>query len=111
MFALQIAVHHVDHSLIVAHVPHNHRQGFQPCQLCRVLAAVPRNDLVTSFLPGPGNERSQHAELRHTLYRPLHGFVVQDLERMVFEGVQLSDGDLLDLLALGLSWDCFWFLL
>jgi len=30
---------------------------------------------------------------------------------MVFEGVQVRDGDLLDLLALGLSWDCFWFLL
>ena len=38
--------------------------------------------------------------LSHALHRPLHSFIVQDLERMVFEGVQLSDGDLLDLLAL-----------
>jgi len=30
---------------------------------------------------------------------------------MVFEGVQVRDGDLLDLLALGFGWDCFWFLL
>ena len=87
------------------------RQGFQPCQLCRVLAAVPRYDLVTSFRPGPGNERGQHPELSHTLHRPLHGLIVQHLEGMVFEGVQVRDGDLLDLLALGFGWDCFWFLL
>ena len=75
--------------------------SFQPGQLCRVLAAVPRNDLVTSFLPGPGNERGQYPELRHTLHRPLHGLIVQDLERMVFEGMQVRNGDLLDLLAVG----------
>ena len=97
---LQVAVHHVDHRLIVAHVPHNHRQGFQPCQLCRVLAAVPGYDLVTSFRSGPGNERSQHAELSHALHRPLHSLIVQHLERVVFEGMQVCDGDLLDLLAL-----------
>ena len=66
-----------------------------------MLAAVPGYDLVTSFLSGPGNERGQHPELSHTLHRPLHSLIVQDLERMVFEGMQVCDGDLLDLFGLG----------
>ena len=101
MLPLQIAVHHPYHRLVVAHVAHNHRQSGQPGQLRRVLPPVPRNDLVTSFRPGPGNKRSQHTKLRYALHCPLHGLVIQDLEGMVFEWVQFGDGDLLDLFGLG----------
>ena len=58
-----------------------------PASWGRVLAAVSRYDLVTSFRPGPGNEWGQHAELSHALHCPLHGFIVQHLEGVVFEGV------------------------
>ena len=100
VFALQIAVHHLDYGFLITHVPHNNRQSGQPGQFSRVLAAVPRYDLITSFLPGPGNERSQHAELSHTFHRPLHSLIVQHLEGVVFEGMQVSDGNLLDLFGL-----------
>ena len=101
MFALQIAVHHPYHRLVVAHVAHNHRQSGQPGQFSRVLPPVPRYDLVPSFRPGPSDEWGQHAKLCHALYRPLHGLIVQDLEWVVFERVQVGDGDLLDLFVLG----------
>ena len=40
VLALQIAVHHLNHRLVIVHIADNYRQGFQPGQLCRVLPPV-----------------------------------------------------------------------
>lgn len=65
-----------------------------------MLPPVARNDLITSFLSRPGNEWGQHAELSHTFHRPLHGLIGQHLEGVFFEGMQVRNGNLLNLFGL-----------
>ena len=98
---MEIAVHHQYHSSIVRHLPHNDRQGIQSGKFSRILTAVPGDDLVAVTVRArAGNQRSQHTVLCDALHRPGHSFIVQHLERMLLEGKQLSDGNLLHLFPL-----------
>ena len=65
-----------------------------------MLTAVPGDDLIAALWSRAGNQRRQHAVLLHAFHRALHGFIVQDLKGMVFEGEQLPNGNLLHLLSL-----------
>ena len=101
MFTLEIGIHHQYHSSIVRHLPHNDRQRFQPGKFSRILTAVPGDDLVAVTVRArAGDQRSQHAVLCDALHRPGHGFIVQHLERVVGEGVQRINGNLLHLFPL-----------
>ena len=101
MFTLQIGIHHQYHSSIVRHLPHNNRQGIQPGKFRYILTAVPGDDLIAVTVRAwAGNQRSQYAVLCDTLHRPGHGFIVQHFERVVGEGVQRINGNLLYLLPL-----------
>ena len=97
---MQIGIHHQYHSSIVRHLPHNNRQGFQPGKFRRILTAVPGDDLIATFRARAGNQGSQHTVLCDALHRPGHGFIVQHLERVVGEGVQRINGNLLYLFPL-----------
>jgi len=101
VFTLKVAVHHQYHSSIVRHLPHNNRQRVQPGKFSRILTAVPGDDLVAvTIRAGTGNQRSQHTVLSDALHRPGHGFIVQHFERVVGEGMQRINGNLLYLLSL-----------
>ena len=101
MFTLQIGIHHQYHSGIVRHLPHNDRQRVQPGKFSRILTAVPGDDLVAVTLRArAGDQGSQYTVLCDALHRPGHGFIVQHLERVVGEGVQRINGNLLHLFPL-----------
>ena len=101
MFTLKIAVYHEQNGGIVIHITDDNRQGVQPGKFRRILTAVPGDDLVAVTIRAwAGNQRSQHTVLCDTLHRPGHGFIVQYLERVVDEGVQRINGNLLYLLPL-----------
>ena len=100
VFTLQIGIHHQYHSSIVRHLPHDNRQGIQPGKFSRILAAMPGDDLVAALRARAGNQRSQHTVLCDAIHRPGHGFIVQHFERVVGEGVQRINGNLLHLFPL-----------
>ena len=101
MFTLKIAVHHQYHSSIVRHLPHNDRQRFQPGKFRRILAAVPGDDLIAVTLRArTGDQGSQYTVLCNAFHRPGHSFIVQHFERVVGEGVQRINGNLLYLFPL-----------
>jgi len=101
VFTLQIGIHHQYHSSIVRHLPHNDRQRVQPGKFSRILTAVPGDNLIAVTVRArAGNQRSQHAVLCDTFHRPGHGFIVQHLERVVGEGMQIINWNLLYLLPL-----------
>jgi len=95
---LEIAVYHEQNGGIIIHLTDDNGQDIQPGKLCSVLTAVPGDDLVATFRAC--NQRRKHAVLFYAFHRALHGLIVQDLKGMVFEGEQLSDGNLLHLLPL-----------
>jgi len=101
VLTLKVGIHHQYHRSIVRHLPHNNRQGVQPGKFSRILTAVPGDDLIAvTVRAGTGNQRSQHTVLSDALHRPGHGFIVQHLERVVGEGVQCINGNLLYLFPL-----------
>ena len=97
---MEIAVHHEQNCGIIIHLTDDNRQSIQPGKLCSVLAAVPGDDLVATFRARTGNQRRKHTVLFHTFHRALHGFIIQNLKGMVFEGKQFPNGNLLHLLSL-----------
>ena len=99
-FALKIAVYHEQNSGIIIHIADNDRQGVQSGKLCSVLTAMPGDNLVATFRAWACNQRRKHTVLLHAFHRALHGFIVQDLKGVVFEGKQLPDGNLLHLFPL-----------
>lgn len=100
MLTLQIAIYHEDYGSIIVHLAHNDRQGFQSGQLRSVLTAVPGDNFIAALRSGAGNQRRKHTVLLDTFHGIAHRIIVQNLEGMVLEWKQLSNRNLLHLLAL-----------
>lgn len=78
-------VHHRNNGGIIVHLANQHRHGFQSQKLGSMKTPMSGNDFITAFRSGTGDCRGQNSELRDTLYRALHGFIIQHTERMIFE--------------------------
>lgn len=89
IFPLQVAVHHINNSGIIVHISDDHRHGIQPCQLTGVFAPVPRYQLISAALMGPGNGRDQDAVLPDAFYGLFHRIIVPDGKGVVREWAQL----------------------
>ena len=85
---------------IIIHLTNDNRQRIQPSKLCRVLAAMTRNNLISALWTGTNNQRICNTKQLYTFYRLGHGFIVQHLEGVVGEGVQIINRNLPYLLLL-----------
>ena len=84
---MKIAIHHKQNCGIIIHLTDDDRQVFQPRKLGCVLTAMPGDDLVAVTVRAWAcNQRRKHTVLLHAFHRALHGFIVQDLKGVVFEG-------------------------
>ena len=100
LFALKIGINHEQNSGIVRHITDDNRQGFQSSKLCSVLAAMAGNDFVATIRARTSNQRICDTQLLYAFYCALHSFIIKHLKGMVFERIQLINGNLLYLFEL-----------
>ena len=96
---MEIAVHHDDNGLIIIEVTHNHRDFVEASQLTGAFAPMPGYNLIAVFRR-PGDDGHQHAIRLYAFHGFHHAVIVQHAKRMVFEGVQFSQGNPLNVLLL-----------
>ena len=97
---LLVAVHHDDGGRVVVQLPHHRGQGLQPRQLTGRLAAVAAEQLIAALRPGPGDGGRHHAVVQDAASHLPQLVVHLHAEGVVFEGVQLAQRDVDDLLPL-----------
>ena len=100
MLALEIGVHHGDHSLVVRHLPDDHRHVLQPQSLAGGKSPVAGYQLVAAALQRPGQTWGEDAHLADALHDPLHLLVVLYLEGVILEGAKLGQRNPLHLFEL-----------
>ena len=100
MLALEIGVHHGDHSLVVRHLPDDHRHVLQPQSLAGGKTPVAGHQLIAAILHRPGQTGGEDAHLADALHDPLHLLVVLYLEGVILEGAKLGQRNPLHLFEL-----------
>ena len=96
VFALQVGIHHQDNGSIIVKLTDDNRRGFHPSQLSGVASAG--YNLIFTIRHGTGNKRKQNTVFADALHRVHHGFIVDHLERMIFEWHELIQRYLADFL-------------
>lgn len=102
-FPLQIGTTMAITAASSVHISHNHRNGFQPCQLCGVQPPMAGDDLIAALWPGAGNGWSKHPIPGHAFHRPLHGLVIHYLEGVILKGVKFGQREILNLFQIVLT--------
>ena len=74
------------------------RQHNYPSQLSGVASAMPGYNLIFTIRHGTGDKRKQNTVFADALHRVHHGFIVDHLERMIFEWHELIQRYLADFL-------------
>ncbi len=71
----------------------NYRHCFFSGNFRRSFSSMPSYNLIPSFWPWPHKSRHKHAVVPDALRRFLHVFIVNDMKRMIFEGMKLLQRD------------------
>ena len=100
LLPLEVAVHHDDDRFIVAQVSDNAGQRVPACQRRCHLASVAGDQLIAA-VRGADHCRNQNAELLDAFCHLVHSVVLNHPEGMIREVVDLVQGNVDDLLPLG----------
>ena len=84
-----VVLHHLRDSLLVRQVTDDTGHIREARKLAGLLTAVARHDLIAAVLTGTNNSGLGHALVPDAGHHSLHFLVITDLERMIFEGVEV----------------------
>ena len=98
LLTLQVAVHHQDCRRVVVHFPDDHRHGLFPGKLGSMMPPVAGDHFIAAIRRRPRNSGNHDTVPTNAFHGPFHGFVIQHLERVIFERMQLGKRYFLHLL-------------
>ena len=100
IFSLEVGVYHQHRCGVVIHIPYQNRHLRKPCQFSGMSTAVSGNDFVSAMIERSGNQWSQDTVFCDAFRRSQHSLIIEHLERVIFEGNQFTNRDILHALQL-----------
>ena len=100
IFSLEVGVDHQHRCSVIIHIPYQNRHLRKPCQFSGMSTAVSGNDFVSAMIERSGNQWSKNAILRDAFGCSQHSLIIEHLERVIFEGNQFANRDILHALQL-----------